>query len=153
MIQGAVRLLAVQLLVAAERDHAGPARQVPEILDVPPEEAQALGVGLTVYNPTGAINPLAAPEQVLQAIPGISPQDISDVAMARKAKTGAKDGRLQQLMQRLQGVLTVADPTVFMVKVTLDDGPGVLKGSTANAVVRLLPDGQVPFGTLALEED
>ena len=131
--------------------------QVPTILDVPAEDAQALGTGLTVYNPTGAINPLAAPEQVLQAIQGLSEQDISDIAMARESKTGAKDARLQQLMQRQQGVLTVAQPTVFMVTVKLDEGPGVLPGSSARAVVRLLPEGQLPegqlpFGTLALEE-
>ena len=127
--------------------------QVPSILDIPAEDAEALGVGLTVYNPTGAINPLAAPEQVLQAIPGVTEQDIADVAMARKAGTGAKDARLQQLMQRLQGVLTVAPPSVFMVTVKLDTGKDVLPGSSASAVVRLLKDGDVPFGTLALEED
>lgn len=127
--------------------------QVPEILDIPAEDAQALGAGLTVFNPTGAINPLAAPEQVLQAIPGISQQDISDIAMARKSGTGAKDGRLQQLMQRLQGVLTVSEPSVFMASVKLDAGPGVLPGSAARAVLRLLPQGEAPFGTLALEEE
>jgi general secretion pathway protein K len=127
--------------------------QVPDILDIPPEDARALGVGLTVFNPTGAINPLAAPEQVLQAIPGITEQDMSDIAMARKSGTGAKDGRLQQLMQRLPGLLTLAQPSVFMVTVKLDQRPGVLPGSAANAVVRLLPEGQMPFGTLALEEE
>jgi general secretion pathway protein K len=45
--------------------------QLPALLDLPPEEVAALGAGLTVYNPTGEINPLAAPEQVLQAIPGL----------------------------------------------------------------------------------
>ena len=127
--------------------------QVPDILDIPAEDAKALGVGLTVFNPTGAINPLAAPEQVLQAIPGISEQDISDIAMARKSGTGTKDGRLQQLMQRLQGILTVKEPTVFMVDVKLDGGPGILPGSAAHAVVRLMPEGQGPFGTLAMEEE
>lgn len=127
--------------------------QVPQLLDIEPEDAEALGAGLTVFNPTGAINPLAAPEQVLQAIPGISEQDISDIEMARKSRTGPKDGRLQQLMQRLQGVLTVSPPSVFMVDVKIDGGPGVLPGSTARAVLRLLPRGEAPFGTLALEEE
>lgn len=126
--------------------------QLPAVLDLPPDEAVALGEGLTVFNPTGEINPLAAPEQVLQAIPGLTERDIADIAMAKKTGTGTGDGRLQQLMQRLPGVLTVRSPSVFMVEVKIESGPGVLPGSAARAVVRLVPQGQMPFGTLALEE-
>lgn len=126
--------------------------QLPGLLDLPQEEAGALGAGLTVYNPTGEINPLAAPEQVLQAIPGLSERDISDIAMARKTAIGTNDNRLQQLTQRLPGMLTLRQPSVFVVDVKIDAGPGVLPGSSAQAVVRLLPQGQIPFGTLALEE-
>lgn len=126
--------------------------QLPKVLDVPADEVVALGAGLTVFNPTGEINPLAAPEQVLQAIPGLTERDIADIAMAKKTGTGTGDGRLQQLMQRLPGVLTTRLPSVFMVDVRIDSGPAVLPGSAARAVVRLLPEGQQPFGTLALEE-
>ena len=55
-------------------------------------------------------------------------------------------------MQRLPGVLTARQPSVFMVEVKLEGGPGVLPGSSARAVVRLMPSGPLPFGTLALEE-
>lgn len=127
--------------------------QMPDILGISAEDAKALGAGLTVFNPTGAINPLAAPEQVLQAIPGLSEQDIAEIAMAKKTGTSTTDGRLQQIMQRLPGVLTTGEPTVFIVDVTIDRGPGVLPGSTAHAVVRMLPEGRAPFGTLALEEE
>jgi general secretion pathway protein K len=126
--------------------------QMPGLLDLPPEEIGALGAGLTVFNPTGEINPLAAPEQVLQAIPGLSERDISDIAMAKKTSIGVNDNRLQQLSQRLPGMLTLRPPSVFVVDVKVDAGPGVLPGSSAQAVVRLLPQGQMPFGTLALEE-
>ena len=126
--------------------------QMPGLLDLPPEEIGALGAGLTVFNPTGEINPLAAPEQVLQAIPGLSERDISDIAMAKKTSIGVNDNRLQQLSQRLPGMLTLRLPSVFVVDVKVDSGPGVLPGSSAQAVVRLLPQGQMPFGTLALEE-
>lgn len=127
--------------------------QLPGLLGISPDDAQALAVGLTVYNPTGEINPLAAPDQVLQSIPGITEQDVSNIEMARKAGTGASDGRLQQLMQRLPGLLTLKAPRVFMVDVKLDGGAGILPGSDARAVVRLLPEGRMPFGTLALEEE
>ena len=127
--------------------------QLPAMLGISPEDAQALGAGLTVYNPTGQINPLAAPDQVLQSIPGLTGTDISTIAMARKMGTGTSDPRLQQLIQRLPGVLSLAPPRVFMLDVKLDGGPGILPGSVARAVVRLVPDGQMPFGTLALEEE
>ncbi|MEI7599174.1 MAG: hypothetical protein WCJ41_07605 [Aestuariivirga sp.] len=127
--------------------------QIPGILGISADDAKALGEGLTVFNPTGAINPLAAPEQVLQAIPGLSEQDVADIAMAKKTGMSTKDGLLQQIMQRLPGVLTTEQPTVFMVDVAIDRGPGVLPGSSAHAVVRLLPEGKAPFGTLTLEEE
>lgn len=126
--------------------------QVPELLDIPAEDALPLNTGLTVYNPTGEINPFAAPDQVLQAIPGISERDVSDIAMAKKSGKGGADLRLRLLAERLPGMITVREPTVFMVEVTLGRGGGVLPGSAASAVVRLLPQGQAPFGTLALEE-
>ena len=127
--------------------------QVPAVLGIKAEDAGALGAGLTVYNPTGEINPLAAPDQVLQAIPGLSNKDMSDIAMAKKSGTGAADARLQQIMQRLPGLLTTKPPRVFMLEVKLDGGPGILPGSAVRAVVRLMPQGPLPFGTLALEEE
>lgn len=127
--------------------------QLPALLGISPDDAKALGAGLTVFNPTGQINPLAAPDQVLQSIPGFTGKDVSDITMARKLNTGESDARLQQLIQRLPGLLTLRPPRVFMIDVTLDAGPDVLPGSTTHAVVRLLPEGQMPFGTLALEED
>lgn len=126
--------------------------QLPALLDIPADDAAALGAGLTVYNPTGQINPLAAPDQVLQSIPGLTSRDISDIAMTRNTGTGASDARLQQIIQRLPGLLSVKAPRVFMVDVTLAGGPGILPGSAARAVLRLTPDGASPFGTLALEE-
>lgn len=126
--------------------------QLPAVLDIPPDETAALGAGLTVFNPTGEINPFAAPEQVLEAIPGLTAKDISDIAMAKRTGTGMGDARLQQIMQRLPGILTVRPPSVFMVEVKIDSGPGVLPGSSARAVVRLLPNGKLPFGILAFED-
>lgn len=127
--------------------------QMPALLDISPDDAKALGAGLTVYNPTGQINPLAAPDQVLQSIPGLTGTDMSNIAAAKKMGAGTTDLRLQQLMQRLPGVLSLAPPRVFMIDVKLEGGPGILPGSEARAVVRLLPEGEAPFGTLALEEE
>lgn len=126
--------------------------QLLALIGVAPDRAAALGEGLTVYSPTGLVNPLAAPPPVLQSVPGITPRDLSDVAFARKIRAGSADGRIQQLVQRMQGLLAVNPPSVFIVGVRLDSGPGLLPGSTIYAVLRLNPKGPQPFGTLALEE-
>lgn len=123
------------------------------VLGLAPEDGIDLSEGLTVYNPTGMINPLAAPSQVLQSVPGIAPGDIADIEAVRKRRGGARDARLQPLMQRLLGLLSLEEPSVFVVEVRLDGGPGLLGGSKAKAVIRLTPQGRLPFGTLALEED
>ena len=73
--------------------------------------------------------------------------------MARKMGKGTTDLRLQQLIQRLPGLLSLTPPRVFMVDVKLEGGPGILPGGAAHAVVRLVPEGQMPFGTLALQEE
>ncbi|MCA3561119.1 MAG: hypothetical protein IOC82_08850 [Aestuariivirga sp.] len=127
--------------------------QMPALLDIESADAKTLASLLTVYNPTGQINPLAAPDEVLQSIPGLTDRDISDIAMAGKTGAGKDDSRLQQLIQRLPGLLSLRQPRVFMIEVKLDGGPGILPGSAARAVVRLTPQALMPFGTLALEEE
>lgn len=122
-------------------------------LGVSPEEVGGLESALTVYSPTGLINPLAAPDPVLRSVPGITRRDVADVAEAKKMGGGAEDGRIQQLVQRLQGLLAVNAPSVFLLDLRLDAGPGLLAGSTARAVLRLNGSAPLPFGTMALEEE
>lgn len=127
--------------------------QLPALLGLTEEEARQMADGFTVYNPTAAVNPLAAPDQVLAAVPGITQRDRADIAAARKSAAGSKDLRLKQVIDRANGLLAIASPSVFIIEVRIDGGDGVLQGSRARAVVRLEPNGALPFGTLALEED
>lgn len=127
--------------------------QFVELFRIPLEDGVRLAANLTIYNPTGKINPLAAPVPVLQSIPGVSVRDVSDVAAARASGTGSSDARLQQLVQRLPGLMSMKEPSVFMVEVRIDSGEGVLTGSTARAVLRLNGKDAPPFGVLALEEE
>ena len=127
--------------------------QFRDYIGVTADEDGALESALTVYSPTGLINPLAAPEQVLLSVPGMTARDVADVAEAKKMHAGADDARLQQLVQRLQGLVALTAPSVFLVDVRLDAGPGLLAGSTARAVLRLNGNAPLPFGTLALEEE
>lgn len=128
--------------------------QFVDLLGLPPDDGGRLASVLTVYNPSGLINPLAAPAPVLQSVPGISPRELADVAMARKTGGGASDPRLQQLAQRLPELLTLQPPRVFLLEVRIDSGGPVLEGSRARAVLRLSGEQDpLPFGTLALEEE
>lgn len=127
--------------------------QFVELFAIPPQDGARLAANLTLYNPDGLINPLAAPAPVLQSVPGLSPRDLADVVAARLSGAGPADARLQQLVQRFPGVLSLREPSVFLVEVRLDSATAVLAGSTVRAVLRLNGKDGPPFGTLALEEE
>lgn len=143
---------------AAEKDEPPPfifqaLEQFVELFAIPADDGARLAANLTLYNPTGLINPLAAPAPVLQSVPGLSARDIAAIAAARTSGAGTADAALQQLVERLPDKLSLKDPTVFMVEVRLDSATSVLAGSTLRAVLRLNGKDAPPFGTLAMEEE
>lgn len=122
---------------------------------VPPEliedaQARAVFSGLTVFNPSGAVNPLAAPEPVLLSIPGATPQDIGAIDAARQNRAWKSNVALKQILERLKPFVAVEEPSVFMIGVRLMDGPGVIAQSRAGAVVQLTNSGPLPFRTLSM---
>ncbi len=124
------------------------AEQIGELVDVASAPGQAFVSTLTVFNPTGRINPLAAPDEVLRAIPGLTRPDLAVIAEARQSRRGKEDAQLQQVLQRTKDHLSLADPKVFVIELSIEDGPNLLAGSRSRAVV-LLADGPLPFRTLA----
>lgn len=117
---------------------------------VSPEEAQALGTRLTVFSPGPKVNPLAASQDLLGVIPGLTPQDIAAIDEARKNRAWKDNNRLRQILERLKPLLAVEDPSVFMIGVRLIEGPGVIAQSSASAVVQLLEGQPAPFRTLSV---
>lgn len=122
---------------------------------VPPEavedaEARAVSASLTVFNPTGRVNPLAAPRPLLLATPGMTPQDIGAIDAARKNRAWKGNAGIGQILERLKPFLAVEEPSVFMIGVRLIDGPGVIAQSRAGAVVQHLEGGPTPFRTLSV---
>ena len=115
-----------------------------------PEGAKGLARELTVFNPTGRINPLAAPDEVLSAIPGLGPDDLGVVKRARSARAWQSDQVLMQVLERLKAYLAVEDASVFMISVRLRDGPDIIPQSSAEAVVLLTEKGRQPFRTLSV---
>lgn len=120
----------------------------PEAIDA--TDAQALANSLTVFNPTPRVNPLAAPADVLKAIPGLTPTDIAAIDEARKNRAWKENGRIGQILERLRPFLAVEDPSVFMIGVRLIDGPGVIAQSSAATVVQSVEGNPLPFRTLSV---
>lgn len=105
---------------------------------------------VTVFNPKGLVNPLAAPDDVLLAVPGATPRDLAAIDAARKIRAWKTDQGLQQILERQKSFLAVEEPTVFMVGIRLVEGDTVITGSKAAAVVMAVDDGPLPFRTLSV---
>jgi len=105
---------------------------------------------VTVFNPKGLVNPLAAPDDVLLAIPGATPRDLAAIDAARKIRAWKTDQGLQQILERQKSFLAVEEPTVFMIGIRLVEGDTVITGSKAAAVVMAVDDGPLPFRTLSV---
>jgi hypothetical protein len=115
------------------------------------QSADRLGQWFTVFNPTGLVNPLAAPDDVLLAIPGFSEGDLSAVEAARKNRAPQADQALQPMLGRLKDFLAIGEaPNVFVIGIRLNDGPGIIAQSTASAVVQIAEQGPLPFRTLSV---
>jgi general secretion pathway protein K len=122
---------------------------------VPPEvisdaASQAIAASLTVFNPSARVNPFAAPPPLLRAVPGLTPQDAAAIDEARRNRAWKENGRIEQILERLNPFLAVEDPSVFMIGVRLIDGPGIIAQSSAGAVVQLLEGEGLPFRTLSV---
>jgi len=122
--------------------------QIGELLNVDSLEGQAFAADLTIFNPTGKINPLAAGDDVLQAVPGLTKPDRAVIAEARQSRNAKDNARLQQILQRTKDHLSIIEPKAFVIELRLEEGPNLLAGSQSRAVV-LLGDGPLPFRTLA----
>ena len=115
------------------------------------QSADQLGQWFTIFNPTGLVNPLAAPDDVLLAIPGFSEGDLSAIEAARKNRAPQADQALQPMLGRLKDFLAIGEaPNVFVIGIRLNDGPGIIAQSTASAVVQIAEQGPLPFRTLSV---
>ena len=115
-----------------------------------PEDARDLARVLTVFNPTGLVNPLAAPDELLSSVPGILPGDLAIFKRAKSTRAWQSDQGLRQVLDRLKSFLAIENASVFTISVRLQAGPGIIPQSTAQAVVLLTEKGRLPFRTLSV---
>lgn len=116
------------------------------------EEAQPLAAYLTVFNPTGQLNPLAAPEEILAAVPGMTGADLRLIKDVRKSRAWQADLGFKGLLERLKPFLAVGPPSVFMVEVEVQDGLGLICQSHAGATIQLTVDRPQPFRTRRISD-
>ena len=115
-----------------------------------PASAERLSGRFTVFSPAGFVNPLAASEDVLLAIPGFTRDDLATVQAVRKSRPASPEGQLQPMLARLKPFIALQVPTVFVISVRLCAGPGIIAQSMAGAVVQAVEQGPLPFRTLAI---
>jgi len=144
---------AAELPVATPEQEATPLifRSVSQLQALASPDAATLNAApFTVFNPAGRVNPLAAPDEVLRAIPGFAATDLSAIKQARRIRAQPAEQGVAQLVERLKAFLAVREPTVFVIGVALREAPGVIARSRAEAVVQVAADGPLPFRTLAV---
>jgi general secretion pathway protein K len=150
--------------VPAQQGAAGQSGEMPEAASSPlvfqsvsqfqalvnPDAAAPLSAHVTVFNPAGLLNPLAAADEVLLATPGFTSADLSAVKQARRVRAQPADQGLGSMLERLRVSLAIRDPAVFVIGIHLRAGPGIIARSRAEAVVKIAADGPLPFHTLAV---
>ncbi len=123
--------------------------QARPLIDAPADAVDRFLSLLGLYGATGPVNPLAAPEVVLGAIPGIAKGDLATVASVKTARQWKTDQRFSALLERLKDHVAVEEPKTFVIDVRLDRA-GTRLGGRRVSVVTLSEGGPLPFQTLAV---
>jgi general secretion pathway protein K len=103
---------------------------------------------VSLYSTDGRINPMAAPDLIMQSIPGLTPENRSILAEARQRKQW-KTPAAQAVLERHAQFLSVNDARIFIIDVKLVSGDGLIAGSRVKAVAAVNDSGDVPFHILA----
>jgi hypothetical protein len=103
---------------------------------------------VALYSHGGRVNPMAAPEPVLQSVPEMEAADIALLLEAR-VRRDAKNPELQRVIAKYEDFLTVAESSVYLVTVKAVSGGGLIAGSRLRATIVLDAGGPVPFRVLA----
>jgi general secretion pathway protein K len=113
-----------------------------------PEAVNKLLPLVTLYSVDGKVNPMAAPDLVIQSIPGLKLAEAETLAAARKR--GQFDNpAVQNVLAQYSKFLAVREAKIFMISATAVAGRGMIAGSRSQAVVILNDTANQPFRVLA----
>ncbi len=113
-----------------------------------PNTIQKILPFVSLYSTDGRINPMAAPELILQSIPGLTPEESAALADARQRRQW-KTPAVQDILQRYTLFLGVNEARIFIIEVKLVSGDGLIAASRVKAVAAINDSGDVPFQILA----
>lgn len=117
--------------------------------DVPDTVLDKLLPLITLYSSQGGkVNPLAAPDAVLRAIPGFSDRELKAFETARQRKQW-QTPEINAILGSFEKFMAITEPRTFAVSVRLVQGPGIIAGS--RLVTSILSDatGKEAFQVMA----
>lgn len=103
---------------------------------------------ISLYSAAGKVNPMAAPAEVMQLIPGITAGEAGILADARKQRQWSTR-EVQDILVRHNKYLDVGQSNIFVIDVKVVSGRGMIYGSQLRAVVIADETAKVPFQVLA----
>ena len=122
--------------------------QLRSIDGVSPSDVAKILPHITLYSSDGKVNPLAASDMVLGAVPDLSPPDRQVLRTAIRRKQWQIPA-VEAVLARQAKYLAVAEPRVFLVGVEIVEGPGVIRGSRLTTTVLLDSTAKKPFRVLS----
>lgn len=103
---------------------------------------------ISLYSSDGKINPMAAPETVIESIPGMGPDEIGILMTARQRRNW-KTGDVEQVIGEHDNFLAIGESKIFMIGVKAVSGQGLINNSKLEAVVIGDDAGGLPFQVLS----
>lgn len=103
---------------------------------------------ITLYSSDGKVNPMAAPQLVIQSIPELSPAERKVLQDAAAQRTGQSNA-VKAILEEREAFLAIGQPRTFVIGLKVLSGPGVIAGSRLNASIVLDEAGKSPFQVLA----
>lgn len=91
---------------------------------------------ITLYSVDGKVNPMAAPVEIMSAIPGLQPKDAAVLADARKLRQRDSEA-VQEVLAAAPKFLGIGQARVFNIAAAVVSGSGVIAGSRIQATAIL----------------
>ncbi len=113
-----------------------------------PEAVDKLMPFISLYSIDGKVNPLAAPDTVIQSVPGLNPSELTRLAAARQLRQ-ASNPSLQAIMGQHERFLAAGESRTFVIESRVIEGNGMIAGSHQRATILINGGSDPPFHVLS----
>jgi general secretion pathway protein K len=104
--------------------------------DADPAAVDKLLPLITLYSVDGKVNPMAAPVEILNAVPGLQPKDTAILTEARKLRQKDTEA-VQEVLGAVPKFLGIGQAKVFNIAAAVVSGSGVIAGSRVQTTAML----------------